>query len=821
MDTTFIGNAGCEVVISGAGLAASLGITRQRVWEEVLRGRCGVGPLTEMDGTAEEALGGQALPLDDGNDGKGSREVRYLRKVLIDALLDAGFVNSAGAGFEFPYLQSRCGIVLGTTLHGMRGAGKFLREGNPDFLRGFLAASVARGAGAGLGLAGPAITTCSACSSSLGAIALAVTLLQSGQLDLIAAGGYDAISEYAFAGFSSLRLVAKGAVRPFARDRDGMKVGEGYGVLILERAVDAHRRGRRNNMARVLAFGESADAHHLTQPHPQGEGAARAIESALRGAGLGPSEIDLIVAHGTATPDNDAGEYAALRQVWGEGLCRVPVVAFKSHLAHTLGGAGAVELILSAMALQSQSVPPCANVKEGDWDYPGLNLVTDSARKAPLATTLNLSLGFGGANTCVILGGADSKSSIGDSDTAAVIHAGDLPADDAPTFSRARDVLITGIGVVLPGAVGNEEFVARLLGAGERISADTPEIDESRIAGYLSARRLRRISGYAKFSLAAAMMALQDAGVDDMPSFGASACALLGSTHGSSPYCRDYYEHIVREGMSAANPMLFAEGVPNAAAAHLSLAIGIKGACQTIIGSRTAGLDALGLAAARISTGQWERAIVGAGEEYCDVVNAAYGHCGVYAPRQAALPFEGAGKSSAGGGRRTFAMGCGAVALVLESRAAVETRAGGLARVRGSVEQYASASPGENEQMESAARLLAQLGNPAAIMSSANGTWLDRIEAGAIRISSRAARRQAAVSSLCGHTAECFSVVPLAGLAAVVLTGKLPPLFGPGLPPEAEVGITPPINNLAVLATDYSGVMSGASVRLNRERLAV
>lgn len=829
-------------MISGAALAASLGLDRSTVWQAVAQGRCGVGPLTEMEALTSATLdGGQAAPLPKDDEVHLPREVRYLRKVLRDALLDSGLTQvidgpqAAGLRFNFPYPANRCGIALGTTLHGMRSGGAFLRDGDFQPLRGFLATAVVRSASQGFGLEGPALTTCSACSSSLGAVALAMTLLQTGQLDLVAAGGYDPISEYAYAGFNSLRLVSPGPQRPFARDRQGMKVGEGYGIVILERAADLHRRGRSDCLAQVLSFGESADAHHLTQPHPQGDGAARAIQAALDAAHLTPDQIDLIAAHGTATPDNDAGEYAALRRIWGENLPRVPVVAFKSHLSHTLGGAGVIELILSAMALRNQTVPPCANVGPDDSDFEGLNLATGLARQAALRTSINISLGFGGANTCVILGDSRAGDPVGSALRTAV---GEMPkmvrsadptqiaelnlSERENTHQRnLRDVFITGIGVVLPNAVGNTAWRSRLEYSSDRINSDAPSIDESLFLHLLNARRARRISGYVKLSLAAAMLAFQDAGVTDVPGFCESASAVLGSTHGSSQYCRDYYGQIVRQGISAANPLLFAEGVPNAAAAHLSLAAGIKGACQTIIGSRTAGIDALGLASARIASGQWDRAIVGAAEEYCDVVNAAYAHCGLHAPNNAALPFAHDKEGNEGGASKTFAIGCGAVALVLESRASVEARA---ARVRGSVGEYAAASPPEGRNIQSADQILAQLGDPCFVISSANGTWLDRVEAAALRLSGRRSGQFPNVSSLAGHMAECFSVTPLASIAAVLLTGNLPRLWGPGLKrsnrdSQDNGSVDVPIDDFAALSSDYAGLIAGIRVRLNRKSL--
>ena len=188
-----------------------------------------------------------------------------------------------------------------------------------------------------LPFAGPSLTTSAACASGLSAIAQGITLLESGDADLVVAGGYDAISEFPYGGFNSLRLVAEGAIAPFTRDRTGMKIGEGYALVVLERSEDASARGA-TVVARIVGYGETSDAHHLTQPDPTGAGAARAVRAALARGGTAPGEIGLLSAHATATPNNDAAEHAAFTAVFG--AARPPIVAFKSHLGHTLGGAG-------------------------------------------------------------------------------------------------------------------------------------------------------------------------------------------------------------------------------------------------------------------------------------------------------------------------------------------------------------------------------------------------------------------------------------------------------------------------------------------------
>jgi 3-oxoacyl-[acyl-carrier-protein] synthase II len=829
-------------------MATCLGLDRETVWRNVRAGRCGMCELTAMEQPlAPGKLGGQCPDLPADEEAGRPREVRYLRRVLLDALRDAG-IDPA----NLPYPKHRCGLMIGTTLHGMRAGGEYLRSNDAAPLRHFLASGTLRSAARELGFEGFAATTCSACSSSLGSVALGVSLLQSGQLDVVVAGGYDPISEYVYGGFNSLRLVAEGPLRPFGKNREGMKLAEGYAIVVLEREADARRRGHAGAVARVLGFGESADAHHLTQPHPQGDGAARAIAGALAAAGLTPEGIDLVAAHATGTPDNDTGEFAALSRVFGDRLKDVPVVGFKSHLGHTLGGAGAVELILSAMALRDGVVPPCASVKAEEVEFAGLNLSTGSETPAPLRATLNTSLGFGGANTCVVLGPAtpssryageragergscEARGPSASADVKGTTRSSETDSADAATLLRSHDassaaevsnvprppreplsptlspvyreegagVFITGVGVVLPGAVGNDAFVARLASP-TRVTDDTGPLADEAYLHLLNARRVRRMSEYVKLSLAATAVAFADAGIADIPAFSATCAAMLGSAHGSANYSKEYYRQIVDEGIPAANPMLFAEGVPNAAAAHLSLMMQLKGACQTIIGTRTAGLDALRLAAMRIAAGTWDRAVVSAGEEFSPTVNAAYRHCGVYAGANAAAPF------TRGDG---FASGCGAVTFILESARSLQARGG---RARGVVLAAASAAPGEGGEAAAADRVLAELGDPRHVLASANGTWIDRVESAALRHSARRAGHRAVVSSPYGHLAETFSVNALAGIAAVLLTGHLPALLGPA-PAENDIEAArqadhATVTTFAALSTDYTGLISAVKV---------
>ncbi len=501
-------------------------------------------------------------------------------------------------------------------------------------------------------------------------------------------------------------------------------------------------------IATVLGWGESADAHHLTQPHPQGLGAAAAIRDAIKRANINLDQISLIAAHATATPDNDSGEHTALANVFGEQLPNVPVVAFKSHVGHTLGGAGAVELILSAMALRDHIAPAVATVTADEVEFSDLSVVTEKSKPADIHATLNTSLGFGGANTAAILSSSNFAQS------------------NPKESPNKQDVFITGIGVLLPGVAGMKALTDRM--SSEHSSIPT-SIAESDFLHLLNARKVRRLSDYVKYSLAATVLAYQDAGLTDLSVFAGECPVLLGTTQGSSSYCIDYYRQIVEGGYVAANPMLFAEGVPNAASAHHSLNFGLRGACQTVIGSRTAGLDALRLATLRISSGQWNRAIVGAGEESVAIVNDAYRHAGLF---------------DANDPNRLF-IGAGAITLLLENQESMLARGG---RARAAITSTAAGRIEPGRVVRGISDVMQRLEKTKSLFTSANGTWIDRAEALAVR----QLNVEIKTSSLHGYFPELLSAGPLASIAVGLSRSTIAPF--------------------TVISTGYSGTVAGVTI---------
>jgi 3-oxoacyl-[acyl-carrier-protein] synthase II len=818
-----------RIVVTGVGLNCCLGLNAEDVWQRVRSGECGIGPLTALEQPDARREGGQAPEPNvfyQAGDGRTLREVSFLRMAISEALRQAELDAS-----HWPE-PDRIGIVLGTTLAGMRSGGKFLRTEDFSVLQDFPASSTLHHAATGMAIEGFSTTTCAACASGLSAVALGMTLLRRGVLDIVIAGGYDPISEYVYAGFNSMRLVTEGPPLPFSKKRQGMKLGEGSGILVLERARDATQRGA-EPLATVLGFGESSDAHHLTQPQPEGRGAARAILAALADAGISPDQIDLICGHATATPHNDAAEFTAYRNVFGDRLPDIPVTAFKSHLGHTLGAAGAVELILALMSMRDGIVAPVANVSREDVEFDGLNLVTRSPRSAEIGRSINLSLGFGGANCCVVMeriGQSSEERGARNEERGRRSQERETSSDTIPRHSAlgtrhfpafaSETVCITGVGVIAPECIGNESFMARVNNGDDSAGpprtpgtcADGP-VDEAQLLPlFANARRVRRFSPYVKLLLAAATEALRDAGLDAPgdPSLIEESCAFLGSAMGTSEFTERYYGQVVQEGIDAANPALFAEGVPNIASAQLGLMLNLRGGSQTMMTGRTSGLDALHAAALRIVSGQCERAIVGAAEEYSDLVNRAYETCGLYrGPSGAVRPF-GDGKG--------FVSGAGAVVFVLESEAAARRRgATVLARVERSCGFRAEKSD-PRAMARAAARSLDVVGRPEHVVSSANNTWIDRIELTAMDGGGGGGGGGGVIGSIYGHVPEMFSVSSLAALSLVARTGRMPRLLAcenPARQWRAADGSERP-NEVGILCTDYNG--SVAAVRLRIEQ---
>ena len=331
--------------------------------------------------------------------GGSSRKAKRLHRAarMMIAALDEALQQAPGFKPEL--------TVVGTTSGGMTFGEEYYRalHGNAQLreaaslIANYTPQKAVMDAQEALGISAPCQVIANACASGTNALGHAFDCVRSGRYQRVLAGGYDALSELVFVGFDSLQAATPEKCRPFDTGRTGLVLGEGAAVLALENFEAAEARGA-EILAEVVGYGLSTDNHHLTQPNPSGSGARQAMERALESARLAPSDVDYINAHGTATPFNDAAEGKAIAELFG----RVPISSTKGMMGHSLGAAGAIEAVISLLALRERMLPPNINFRASD---PALDLaiVANEARPANVRTALSNSFGFGGTNATVIL----------------------------------------------------------------------------------------------------------------------------------------------------------------------------------------------------------------------------------------------------------------------------------------------------------------------------------------------------------------------------------------------------------------------------------
>ncbi len=384
-----------RVVVTGLGIVSSLARGREATWSGVLAGRDGLGPLTHLDLPREPARIAGQVPRSFG------RHRTHGEAMALEALDEAldGFAPGGdprrigvfqGAGTSgLPVAEA----FLGELLQGRRRPAAEVAYQSPCTVTDALAAR--------LGALGPRATVMNACSSSLLALGQAWERIAAGELDLAVAGGAESLCITTYAGFSSLKAVDAARCRPFSRDRAGLNLGEGAAEFLLEPLEHARARGAAI-LAEVLGYGASLDAHHPTAPHPEGEGAARAMAMALRTGRLDPAEVDLVSAHATATPANAGAECLAIRRALGPAAERVSVTSSKSQFGHTLGAAGAFGAALAALALRDQVVSPTLRLEDPDPAC-DLDCTPLQAKERSVRAALVNAFAFGGNNVSLAL----------------------------------------------------------------------------------------------------------------------------------------------------------------------------------------------------------------------------------------------------------------------------------------------------------------------------------------------------------------------------------------------------------------------------------
>ena len=407
-----------RIVVTGLGMVTPLALDTPATWSAILAGTSGIGPLV-VDFDLEKfptRIGGQVRGFDPlaYMSAKDARRmdtfIQYGIAAAQEAIRDAALVVT-------PENAERIGVAIGSGIGGIEGIEKnhlaFLENGHsprkisPFFVPSSIINMVAGNLSIMYGIKGPNLAVVTACTSGAHNIGLSARLIQTGDADIMIAGGAEmSTTPISLGGFCAARALSTRneeptrASRPFDQDRDGFVMGDGAGILVLESLESAQARGV-PIYAELVGFGMSADAHHVTQPSEGGEGAARCMVNALRDAGLAPAQIDYINAHGTSTPAGDIAETQAIKRAFGAHARRLAVSSTKSMTGHMLGAAGAVEAAFSILALRDQILPPTINLDQPDAEC-DLDYVPHQARPARLDHALSNSFGFGGTNGSLI-----------------------------------------------------------------------------------------------------------------------------------------------------------------------------------------------------------------------------------------------------------------------------------------------------------------------------------------------------------------------------------------------------------------------------------
>jgi 3-oxoacyl-[acyl-carrier-protein] synthase II len=404
-----------RVVVTGMGLVSSLGIGTEVNWAALVAGTSGVATITKFDASkfatriAGEVKGFDPLQFID------KKDVKKMDVFIQYAMAAAEFAMTDAALTITPELSTRTGVFIASGIGGfttIEREHKALLDGGPRKISPFFIPSAIINLAAGqvsirFGAKGPNSSTCTACSASAHAIGDAYEIIRRGAADIMIAGGSEAaITPMGIGGFGALRALSTRndeparASRPFDKDRDGFIVGEGAGVLILEEYQRAMARGARA-YAELVGYGMSADAYHITAPSEDGDGPFRVMRVAIESAGVQPSDVGYINAHGTSTPHGDKVETIAIRRCFGEHADGLAVSSTKSMTGHLLGAAGGLEAGITALAVHHQIAPPTINLDEPD-ECCDLDYVPNKSRPMAVEYALSNSFGFGGTNAALL-----------------------------------------------------------------------------------------------------------------------------------------------------------------------------------------------------------------------------------------------------------------------------------------------------------------------------------------------------------------------------------------------------------------------------------
>ena len=573
------------IAITGVGLVTSLGTTVEDTWRRICAGDRGVAPLTLFSGEGQRTtlvaeVAGVRTPDVDGASRTGELALLAAREALTDAKLDPK--------------TRRVGLVVGGTTAGMFETESLLAvllspEGavDPAHRKDALSRMLSHPLSAPtdhlakvLGPFARVRSLSSACSSGANALVVGATWLELGLVDAVLCGAADSLCRVTLSGFNALAALDPNGARPFDVARRGLTLGEGAGFVVLE-TKHAGMRAR----ATLLGWAARSEAHHITNPEPSGEAPVRAMNAALARAGLTPADVDYVNAHATGTPLNDPMESRALARFLGEHVKRVPVSGQKGQIGHTLAAAGAVEAVLTTLAIERGTIPPTGGLEKPDPECPLVHVTKAEERKIGVA--LSSSFGFGGMDTVLVFGCADRE---------------------APRRAPPRNVVITGIAAVTPAGSLDGHAVATLVDR-------EPATSDADVDAVLDPERARRLDRASRLAAVACGRALGDEHGEANP-----AGIVLGSAFGAVDATSAFMRRLQTKGPRLASPADFPSLVPSSPAGHVSIYHRLEGPGLVVADLALSGEAALVQAAELVAAGDVDRMCAVAVEERSTIV---------------------------------------------------------------------------------------------------------------------------------------------------------------------------------------------------------
>ncbi len=698
-----------EVVVTGVGILTAMGVGWQANAAGFRAGRMALRPVTGFDVSRQVAqIAGEvdlpeALPANH----LSRAQIRRLErggKMLLHAASEALQQARLTAANAPATLEIVLGTSAGAMTHGeeyyrqaSRASGS--RRGQLTLAIEYLIPQQAGLLARAFALAAPTTVISNACASGANALGHAYHLIRSGRCEMVIAGGYDALCQMVYAGFDSLKALSRTLPKPFDVHRDGLALGEGAAVFVLERRAHAVARGG-EILATLAGYGIATDCHHLTQPNPAGLAALQSMRMACHDAALEPHQIQYLNSHGTGTPLNDPAEAAAIAAWAGEAASGIPVSSTKGAIGHLLGGAGAVEAAICLLSMHDGFLPATANLTNIDpcctFDpvaYP---------RPATPLTTLSNSFGFGGTNASLVFhrGAEDGHRLVGhgpligrDGHGPLIGRDGHRPPLHGGSARAPRPLIITGIGAVSPAGWGMAALVAALAAqqplpetllappaaaaAGlrsHRVRAVPRPVPDRALAGH---PRLRRATPLALFAAAAALEALGPERVAAIQAGTLRAGLIYTLLNGGVSYSGRFFGEVLANPATA-SPILFPETVFNASASHLAAYLGITGPCYSLVGDSAQFLAAMDMAALWLDLGHIDLCLVIGAEEHDWLVAAAIDllQLGVpVAEGAACLVIESGGSNTSGVAIQTLACHHPVAAFTQRPQAATAARA--------------------------------------------------------------------------------------------------------------------------------------------------